>query len=125
MRWHAAAAFLLFNLVANPVLASPMSIAVRQVQTDYRAVLMEQVCARHVAGEKDRALGDQVRRLHRAIRRGEAEGLAPALRKTEKDWDYFQSVADWVCGRGAGVEMFRAAIDRLERSITAAIRVRG
>ena len=125
MRRLAVSAFLLFAVVGTPVLAGPTSAAVRQVQADYRSVLMEQVCARHVAGEKDAGLNEQVRRLRQAIRRGEAHGLASALRKTERDWAYFQSVADWACGRGAGVDTFRTAIDRLERAISAAIRVRG
>ena len=125
MRRLAVSAFLLFAVVGYPVVASPRPAAVRQVQADYRGGLMEQVCARHVAGDNDAGLNAQVRRLHLAIRRGEAHGLAPALRKTERDWAYFQSVADWVCGQGAGVDQLRAAIDRLERAITSAIRVRG
>ena len=124
MRWLVAAAFLLLNFVANFVSASPRSTAIRQVEADYRSVLKEQVCARYAVGENDGRLEEQARRLKRTIRRGEANGLVPILRKTEKDWDYFQSVADWVCGRRANVHSLRVAIDRLDRSISAAIRVR-
>ncbi len=95
------------------------------MQADYRNVLMEEVCARHVAGDRDDGLRAQVRRLERLVRRASRRGLGPALLKTKREWDYFQTVADWVCGRGAGVAALRTGIDHFSRSIDEVIRVRG
>jgi hypothetical protein len=94
------------------------------MQANYRTVLMEEVCARHVAGDCDEGLQAQVRRLQALVRKAEQKGLGPAVLKTKRDWDYFQTVADWVCGRAAGVAALRTGLDHFAQSIDAPIRVR-
>lgn len=123
MRALAAAALL--GLAGQPAFASPAPAPVRQVQAAYRAVLMEEVCARHVAGDGDTRLRVEARRLRNVLRNAQRHGLGDALLRTKREWDYFQTVADWVCGRGAGVAALRTAIDHLERSVDTAIRARG
>jgi hypothetical protein len=125
MRALATAALALSIVVAGPLPATPTASAVKQVQADYRTVLMEEVCARHVAGDKDEGLRGQLRRLQALLRRAERHGLGPALQKAKREWDHFQTVADWVCGKGAGVAALRAGIDHFARSIEVTIRARG
>ena len=77
---------------------------------------MEQVCARHIDGTDPR-LPAETARLARIVGEAESAGLAHVLRKTEREWAHFQSVADWVCGQGAGIGTFAAAITALRQAI--------
>ena len=119
------AALALSILFAEPLTAATAGPTIRDMQAAYRIALMEEVCARHVAGDRDNGLRAQARRLPALVGKARRHGLGPALLKTKREGDYFQSVADWVCGRDAGVVALRTALDHFERSIDMAIRVRG
>ena len=97
---------------------------VRQVQSDYRSALMQEVCARHAVGRGDSRLRIELRRFGAVLANAERHGLRNALAATKRDWDHFQMVADWVCAPRAGVASFRGAIDRLNRSVSIVLRYR-
>ena len=87
-----------------------------QVSAAYYQVLMEEFCARLHDGDSPR-LAMEIDRMRAAVGAAEDAGLGATLRETERKWTYFQSVADWVCGEGAGVTRFAHAITRFDQSV--------
>lgn len=89
------------------------------MKRSYFAVLNAQICGLRSPDTKAVTLQDD--RIRQIVRNAKANGLADALRETEREWQHFQSVADWVCPEGDPLINLERAIDQFAGSVADAI----